>query len=780
MCKILVVEDERIAAEDIRLRLENLGYKVSAVISSGKAAIEKAEMLQPDLVLMDIKLRGQMNGIESAEEIRKRFDIPIVYLTAFADKDTLERIKHSEPYGFILKPFEVSELHGVIETALYKYKMEKIIRDNEAWLSTTLKSIGDAVITTDNQGIVTFINPVAEKLTGWSHEGAKGKPLRQIFKIVNEETRKVVENPVEKVLREGRIVGLANHTILISKDGTEIPIDDSGSPIRDEKGNINGVVLVFKDITERRRIEVQRKQTEIELRQSEEKYRSLVDTHQNPIYLLDENLQYLFANQIYLSRLNVQDKSQIIGHAYHEFHSINNTESFHKKVKKVFRSGIPLSYEYKSDRDGKYFVRTLSPVKDPVTEKPTAVTVISTFTPLKETEISDRYRETALKGKSWHTEQVDYKDYEISGAFDVYAFQTKPGALAALFLDITDRKKTEEALKRSEEQIRVILNSMKDGIHVIDCDFKIILFNQAFQEWNRLLGFKTDVTGKNLFDVFPFLKENIRKEYLKVFQDGKTLITEESTLIGGKEYITETRKIPVFNKKQVSRVITVIRDISERKQAEQQIQKDLKEKEVLLKEIHHRVKNNLQIISSLLNLQSRYVQDKNILKMFKESQYRVHSMALIHENLYQSSSLAKVDFSHYVRNVIQDLYRSYGVNEDMIELKINMINVSLSVNFAVPCGLIINELISNSLKYAFPKPFSKKGRIEVKLYPVGKDDLELVVLDNGIGLPKNFSLEKAKSLGLHLVAILAEDQLGGTLKVINKTGTQYKIRFKQK
>jgi len=253
--QILVVEDEGIIAQDIQNTLKKLGYAVPAIAYSGKEGIEKAQEIQPDLVLMDIVLGGGIDGIEAAEQIRRRFHIPVVYLTAYADEKTLQRAKITEPFGYILKPFEEKELYITIEMALYKHEMERRLKESQQWLTTTLKSIGDAVIATDINGCVIFMNPIAESLTGWTQKEASGKHLKKVFNIINEKTGKQVDDPVTRVLREGIVVGLANHTILISKDGTRRSIDDSGAPIKDENGKIIGVVLVFRDVSEKRRIE---------------------------------------------------------------------------------------------------------------------------------------------------------------------------------------------------------------------------------------------------------------------------------------------------------------------------------------------------------------------------------------------------------------------------------------------------------------------------------------------------------------------------------------------
>ena len=264
--QILVVEDEGIIAKDIQNMLNSLGYAVPAVASSGKEAIKKAAETHPNLVLMDIVLEGDMDGVEATEQIRERFDIPVIYITAYGDDKTLQRAKITEPYGYILKPFEERELQTAIEMALYKHKMESRLRQSEKWLSTILRSIGDAVIATDMKGFITFMNPVAEALTGWQHEDAKRKPLKEVFNIVNENTQNSVEDLVARGLRQGAVVELANHTLLTAKNGKRRPVDVRCSPITDDKGGITGVVFVFTDITERRRAEevLQEKEKKLE------------------------------------------------------------------------------------------------------------------------------------------------------------------------------------------------------------------------------------------------------------------------------------------------------------------------------------------------------------------------------------------------------------------------------------------------------------------------------------------------------------------------------------
>lgn len=253
--RLLIVEDEGIVALNIQRRLEGLGYNVVANVASGEEAITAAEETCPNLVLMDIKLEGNVDGIEAAAQIRRRFQIPIVYLTAYTNEETLNRAKLTEPYGYILKPFEARDLATTIEVALYKYQMEQQLREREEWLATTLKSIGDAVITTDSQGLITYMNPVAEALTRWRLEEVIGNDLTHVFRTINEKTRAIVESPVIQALQHETIVGIENNTLLITKDGTEIPINDSAAPIKNELGKIMGAVLVFHDNIEQQQSE---------------------------------------------------------------------------------------------------------------------------------------------------------------------------------------------------------------------------------------------------------------------------------------------------------------------------------------------------------------------------------------------------------------------------------------------------------------------------------------------------------------------------------------------
>ncbi len=284
--KIYIVEDDRLVAADLAGILERSSYTVAGQSVTGEDAIEQIIRLEPDLALVDIGLEGEIDGIEAARQIREVCDIPVVYVTAYSDRETLERAKITEPFGYVLKPFGERELCATIEMAFYKHQIDRELEESRQWLQTTLQSIGDAVIATDIDGKIKFMNPVAQALTGWSQAEASGRDVTEVFRIVDEQS-KVVENPLEKVLRSGKIVGLANHAVLIAKDGRKIPIDNSAAPILDVKGEIRGVVLTFRDVTERVRTEAIRRQAEDALRESnrrlEETLAELRDTQEQMV-----------------------------------------------------------------------------------------------------------------------------------------------------------------------------------------------------------------------------------------------------------------------------------------------------------------------------------------------------------------------------------------------------------------------------------------------------------------------------------------------------------------
>jgi PAS domain S-box-containing protein len=250
---ILIVEDERIVAKDLQQTLSGMGYTVLGLAASGEEALARAQPQRPDLVLMDIRIKGKLDGIETAELLRRQCSAPVVYLTAHADEATLERAKKTEPYGYVLKPVKAAELRSVIEIALFKHTMERQLRERERWFSTTLRSIADAVLTVDLAGQVTFMNGAAEQLTGVQLQEALGRPAREVLSL-----QEPASAPLEQALAQGRPITLKQAVLAPPGAGTRL-VSHSASPVVDG-GQTLGAVMVFRDITEQK---LQQKQLEL-------------------------------------------------------------------------------------------------------------------------------------------------------------------------------------------------------------------------------------------------------------------------------------------------------------------------------------------------------------------------------------------------------------------------------------------------------------------------------------------------------------------------------------
>jgi two-component system, cell cycle sensor histidine kinase and response regulator CckA len=263
--KILIVEDDGIIAEDISENLTRLGYEQMAIAHDGRSAVDMALEMRPDIVLMDIKLRGDLDGIQTAEQIRRRVRAPIVYLTANAEPDALQRAKMTEPFGYLLKPYKAQELRSTIEMALFKSQMEERLRESERRFASTLRDLGDAVITADACGAVTFMNPAAEKLTQWSAGEARGRSVEEVFQIVcpgdlatavsPAAVSLAAVSPARDALEKGRPVDLPGEVLLKTRGGGLIAAIGSATPVHGETGGVAGVAIVFRDMTGRKQME---------------------------------------------------------------------------------------------------------------------------------------------------------------------------------------------------------------------------------------------------------------------------------------------------------------------------------------------------------------------------------------------------------------------------------------------------------------------------------------------------------------------------------------------
>ena len=344
-----------------------------------------------------------------------------------------------------------------------------------------------------------------------------------------------------------------------------------------------------------------------------------------------------------------------------------------------------------------------------------------------------------------------------------------------VFIDITEQRKAQEALKESEQYYKTIFENTGTATVIVEKDNTISLINTEFE---KLYGYnKEDIEGKMEWHQFVLEKYHpVMDKYHKTRRKNPEsvprnyefdIIDSKGTL---KNIFATIAIIPGTGKSLVS-----LQDITDRNKTENQLKTSLKDKDMLLREIHHRVKNNLQIISSLLNLQSRYIKDVDALDIFAESQNRVRSMAIIHEKLYNSESMSEIDFGEYISDLTESLFYNYRVNPSRISLKKNMDEIYFDVDTAIPCGLIVNELITNCLKHAFPG--DDKGEICIELLKTD-DKHVLNVKDNGVGFPEDIDFKNTKSLGLQLVNNLVS-QVDGTIELDGSNGSSFNIIFKE-
>ena len=581
---ILLVEDESLETKELKQKLEGIGYQVPYIIYTYEELVNKASDIMPDLILMKIFLKGDLNNTEAVNKIKK-LDIPLIYLIDYPKNPLIfEKTKITEPYGYIIKPYNGNQLKYTIELALYKHKKEKKLKENENKYRKIFNNEFDMIhlniIKNGIPGKFIDVNNVGIERLGYTYdEFLNMTPMDIIAHEKRSEIQKNAFNIFEKGYLEFDIIQQA-------KNGKKIPVEVKSTLIGLNEEKV--VLSISRDITESKRAEKT-------LQESEKKYRDLAELLPQTIFETDLNGNITFVNHI---------GHQIFGYTPEELNK--------------------------------------------------GINMIQILVP------EDRAR----------------------------------------------------AMKNNQR----ILNGEK-------------------LPFGEFIALKKDGT------TFPIIVNT-------------NLIIQEDKIIG---------------------LRGILVDISELKDAENKIKASLKDKEVLLREIHHRVKNNMQIISSLLNLQIDYLNDEDAVDVLKESQNRVKSMAMIHEKLYLSTDLTKINFVDYIQSLISNLFYSYNVKEDHIKPILKIEDVNLNIETAIPCGLIITELISNCLKYAFPNQM--KGKIIISLKQV-EDKFELIISDNGIGLPENININKIKTLGILLVKSLTE-QIDGKISIQRKNGTQFKITFKE-
>ncbi|MEW6469239.1 MAG: PAS domain S-box protein [Bacteroidota bacterium] len=597
---------------------------------------------------------------------------------------------------------------------------ERILNETQKYTRLLIDSSLDMICATDKEGHLTEFNTAAQKTFGYTLDEVLGKHVSVLYANPKERI-KITDNFLYK---EGTFAG---EVVNKKKNGETFTAYLSASVLKNETGEIIGAMGVSRDISEI-------KKAEEELRMSEERYRDLFENATDLIQSIDTQGNIIYVNDSW---------RKTMGYTKREIASMNIFDVIHPEYKRhclEMMKGMSSGMIEKIDKLELAFV-----------------------TKKKKTILAE-------------------------GNVTLKRMNGQPYATRGIFRNITERKLAEEKIHDSEQKLQAqaakmnaIIENSSHVIWTVNRDMQLTAFNRNYLKLT-----------KSLYDVTSRIGQAINRgrlrsdEQYNEFWDSKYKETFRGnpqhfeTSLTDKNGNTSWREIylnPIYDDKgRINEVSGIAHDITEKKLAEEKIKQSLKEKEVLLKEVHHRVKNNLQVISSILNLQSSYVKDKNTLAMLKESQNRIKSMAFIHESLYQTKDFSRINFSEYVSNLTQNLVHSYEVMEGKIELDLDIDPIFLNLDQSIPCGLIINELISNSLKYAFRG--RKRGKITVRIKSRG-ERISMLISDNGVGLPKKVDFRNTDSLGLQLVVTLTE-QIGGAIKLDRKKGTKFAISFKQR
>jgi two-component sensor histidine kinase/PAS domain-containing protein len=367
---------------------------------------------------------------------------------------------------------------------------------------------------------------------------------------------------------------------------------------------------------------------------------------------------------------------------------------------------------------------------------------------------------------------------KILSFYLIYRAIIVTGLMKPYSLLFRDLKLSEEALRESEQRIKMLFSHMSSGVAVYQAiddgdDFIIKDLNRSGEKIEQLK--RKDVMGRPLTEVFPQVKKfGIFEALQRVWRTGNSeyfsSVFHRDDSDPGNWRENWVYKLPS------GEMVSVYNDITDRKRAEEQIRISLEEKETLLKEIHHRIKNNFSIITSLISLQQNRIKDYESKKIIKDIQSRMRTMALIHEKLYQSSDVKSVDFGEYIKMISNELYGNYVTNPEKVVLNTDVEDIQLNTEQALHCGIVLNELLTNSFKYAFPAEREKRGEITVSLHSKNKNLIELIVADNGKGIPASVDIEKSDTLGLKLVSTLAS-HLKGRLELDRERGTRFTITF---
>jgi PAS domain S-box-containing protein len=587
---------------------------------------------------------------------------------------------------------------------------EAALRESEDRYRAVVEDQTEIICRFYPDGTYIFVNDVYCRFFGKSKEELIG---RKWFPDAHPEDLEMIQEKLSTMTPHNPVVVIENRVFSGDKVLRWMQFVNRG--FYDQDGNLLEIQSVGRDITEH-------KKTEMALKLSEEKYRNIVETSTEGIWIIDSQGNTSFVNN---------QMAELLGYAVDEMINRNLFEFMDEEGKKEARRNL------ERRRKG--------------------ITEMHDFR-FKKKDGSDLWTIVS-------TNPIMNDNGEFMGAL-------------GMITDITERKKAEIELQKEKEKLQKYLDISAVIVVMIDADQTVTLINKKGCE---ILEYKEEeIIGKNWFDNFlPYrLRDKVKRYHSMMMMGDITPVEYFENEVLNKS--GQERLIAWYNtafRDEEGNIIQTLGsgvDITERKKDEEQIKKSLKEKEVLLKEVHHRVKNNMAVISSLLKLQADRVKDEHYREMFSDSMGRIKTMAIIHEKLYKSKDLAKVDFNDYLKDIINSILMSYGFSSHKVALKTDVKDVAFGVDTAIPCGLIINELVSNSLKHAFPG--DGDGAIKVSLRRNDKAEVELTVSDNGVGIPENVDFRKTDSLGLNLVNALV-GQLNGKIELHRDQGTEFQITF---
>jgi len=626
---------------------------------------------------------------------------------------------------------------GVARDINEKKKIENQLKENELKYRELVKNLPNVVIVHTN-GIINFVNDTIFDVLEYLPE-----------EIIDKNIYDIIEHQDIVVAKENALKRLSGQLVepyelkFITKNGSIKTMEVRASIIKFKDELATSCVLT--DISERTEYEINLKEKELQ-------YRSILDSMPDIIFL-DVDGKIIYANAAAIDVIGVT-LDNIIGKNLSDFFEDPEKVNLKKNIlkKKITKKQAEIqelilktdTEEFKDVQIRNSFIR--------FNKSEANLTVVTDITHKKriEKEVMKIY---------------DNLDFRVNE-------RTKDMLIMVIELEneIKRRIEVESALRASEHRLKKVLETGPLLMYAVDNSGTIQLL-----EGNSLktIGLNSaDYLGKNIFDVFRKNKEITNS--VKRGLSGKDV----HTIVDIEKVIYESWYCPMYdNNGKISGTTCVSLDITERIESEEKIIDSLKEKEVLLKEIHHRVKNNLQIIHSLLNLQSNCIDDENTLSLLMNAKNRVRSMVLIHEKLYQSKNLASIKFNEYINELAHDLVNSYTSNLDNLKLNLELEPIEIDIDMAIPCGLIINELVTNSLKYAFPIK-TNPNTISIKFFKDEKNKLNLSIADNGIGLPKGINVEKVNTLGMQLITSLS-NQLNGNYKFknIKPSGTEFNLKF---